>query len=231
VTLFLNQKIRKLIDQLNGNEENSRRELVQIGEPALSPLIAALSHPTSVVRIKVAWTLAEFSDDRAAEALNHTANDPYQEHEVHRAAVSALGRCKSPRAVFMLSQMLKAGKYSQKNWAAEALSQSWNPAAVEALAAALENPAIAELARAQETQSLAVNALGRSVSPRAVEALARALRTGNAYVRTLAAEALAKSRQPGVVNALDAVLADGDPEARRLAHDTLGKKGFPRPTP
>jgi len=82
-----NEKIRR----------SSMAALVQIGDPAVEPLIAAMENPNPKVRAEVAWGLGMLRDPRAVEALLKASEDDNQ--EVRRNALTALGLIRDGRAV------------------------------------------------------------------------------------------------------------------------------------
>ena len=66
--------------------------LLQIGEPAVEPLIQALKDSNSTIRSKAAYALGEIRDARAAEPLVQALED--EDEEVRKAAREALKRIK-----------------------------------------------------------------------------------------------------------------------------------------
>ncbi len=90
-----NEKIRR----------SSMAALVQIGDPAVEPLIAAMENPNPKVRAEVAWGLGMLRDPRAVEALLKASED--DNLEVRRNALTALGLIRDGRAVGTLIAALE----------------------------------------------------------------------------------------------------------------------------
>jgi HEAT repeat protein len=71
--------VHSLITRLSNRDikvrEHARRDLVNRGEPAVAPLIAALAHPNGNVRWEAAKALGELRDPAAAPALIETLED------------------------------------------------------------------------------------------------------------------------------------------------------------
>ncbi len=142
------------------------KALLEIGEPAVEPLIAALRHSNKNVRANAAGVLGKMGVTRAVEPLiaalkdgkedvrmaavwalrdigDPRAREPLQaalqdESEAVRArAVEALAKLKGPKAIELLISSLKSGDKGVRSEAAEALGQSGDSRAVEPLIAAL----------------------------------------------------------------------------------------------
>ena len=79
--------------------------LVHIGEPAVEPLIEALSSDDAGVRYVAAWTLGKIGDRRAVEPLIAAMKD--RDKGVKKGAAVALGDIGDGRAVEPLIQALK----------------------------------------------------------------------------------------------------------------------------
>ena len=112
--------------------------LVEIGEPAVEPLIQALNDPNAKdwVRMSMADTLGKIGDPRAVEPLISALGD---EAVVRSAATSALGKIGDPRAVEPLISALGDEDEGFRCEAAAALGEIGDPRAVEPLTRALED--------------------------------------------------------------------------------------------
>jgi len=86
------QEIETLIENLNAQDVNvkadSVKALVEIGEPAVEPLIQALGAENSDTRENAAVTLGKIKDDRAVQPLIEMLTD--EEWEIEKAATDAL---------------------------------------------------------------------------------------------------------------------------------------------
>jgi HEAT repeat protein len=173
---------------------------VDIGVPAVEPLVAALRDGPSVA---TAEALGKIGDPRAVEPLvavmrrilSHPTNedDWLQERdgEVCRAAAKALGRIGDARAVAPLIAAVESGRAGVGHVAAEALVQIGAPAVEPLIAALNEGKLFHEAAKA----------LGQIGDPRAVEPLIAALNEGKA-VSSAVAEALGQIGDPRAVEPL-----------------------------
>ena len=161
-------------------EKRKWHKCVEIGAPAVEPLIAALNDRESV-RKAAANTLGQIGDARAVEPLIAALKDEYW--SVCQAAAGALVKIGVP-AVEPLIAVLRWDKdVRQGQAAAGALGQIGDARAVEPLIAALK----------EEIRSVrrdAATALGQIGDARAVEPLIAALKDQDMYTCEAAAEAL-----------------------------------------
>ncbi|MDD1713154.1 MAG: HEAT repeat domain-containing protein [Methanoregulaceae archaeon] len=105
-------------DQYSGIRWKAAEALVQIGTPAVDPLIAVLSHPEDDVRWKAAIALGEIGDNRAIGPLIELLRD--EDRFVKGRAAYALGLIGSP-AVAGLIRALREGDGNLRWGAAIAL--------------------------------------------------------------------------------------------------------------
>ena len=119
----------------------ARMALVEIGEPAIEPLVAALKDKNQEVRALVTSALREIlrktKDPRAPEPLIATLN--HEHDDVRRRAASLLGIIGDPRAVEPLIDALSDEDDEVRASAAEALGRIGDSRAVEPLAVALKD--------------------------------------------------------------------------------------------
>lgn len=150
---------------------------VEIGAPAVEPLISTLQDDDEWVRIRVAHSLGEIGDPRAAEALGTSLKDLL----VGSSAAKSLGKIGSPRAVAELSSALKdeSVDLSTLENVVEALQKAATSAAVEALIAALEHKSSSVRVRVAE-------ALGKMDDAKSIAALTAALEGGDNDVHRIA---------------------------------------------
>lgn len=111
--------------------------LVDIGTPAVLPLIAAIGDRSEQVRWQVGTALGEIGDKRAVEPLLTLLEDSDAEARV--AAIEALVKIGDARAVEPLSRALKDSESIVRKRAAEALGRFGVARSVEPLAEALED--------------------------------------------------------------------------------------------
>ena len=98
--------IKQLNNQMNGVDEVAVEALVNIGKPAVTPLIAALKDKNKRIRAYVAETLGKIKDVRAVEPLLKTLGDENDDDWVRGKTAVALGKIKDVRAVEPLITML-----------------------------------------------------------------------------------------------------------------------------
>ncbi|MBN1451854.1 MAG: HEAT repeat domain-containing protein [Anaerolineales bacterium] len=111
--------------------------LVQIGAPAVEPLLAAYKGKDGRVNSDVIRLLGRLGDARAVETLIAEL-ESNRLFGVRSAAAAALGRIGDPRAVEPLIAALQDRDILVRDSAAEALGQIGDPRAVNPLIAALE---------------------------------------------------------------------------------------------
>jgi len=152
---------------------------VEIGPPAMEPLIAALKRPDLGKRLVAAGRLGQIGDARAVEPLIAALKD--KSTYVGQAAAEALGQIGDARAVKPLIATLKDDRLLRRD-AAEALEHIGAPAV---------EPLIFTLKRSdKDGRGSAAEMLGRIGDARAVEPLIAALKDSDKRVREAAATAL-----------------------------------------
>ena len=174
--------------------EQAQKMLVQIGRPAVEPLIAALGEPLGQFKlIYVIEPLGKIADPRAVDALLKLTNHPSE--YVRRAVVGALGVINDPRGIHPLIQALHDSDKSVRAYAAEGLGIIGGPRAVEPLIVALDDGDA-------DVRLYAVRSLDLLKDIRAVEPLiAVSVNDTVERVRTKAREALKKIDPSGLERA------------------------------
>lgn len=120
--------------------------LMQLGEAAVDPLIAALSHDVAALRAGAARVLGTFALQeperiaRASDALAAALRD--EDENVREAALYALGEIGDERAVVPLIEMLHHSDTPVRETAARKLGKSGDPRAVVPLVELLSDPAV-----------------------------------------------------------------------------------------
>ncbi len=216
--------------------------LASIGEPAVEPLIAALSDTDSRVRDWAAYALGRIGDPRAVEPLIAVLSDT--DKFARASAALALGRIGDPRGVEPLIAVLSDTDWYVRSIAAEALGRTGDPRAVEPLLPTLRwekyfNPAGDGLAALGElslepllaaledddpiVRRNAAYALGRMGHGRAVKPLIRLLDDEESRVRANATTALGRTGDGQGIEPLAAALKDTDSRVRACAATALGE--------
>jgi HEAT repeat protein len=203
---------------------------VEIGTPAVEPLITALKDKDSTVCENAAKALGKIGDARAVEPLSDTLKDKrfnkaIESIRVRRSAVEALGQIGDARAIEPLSDVLREGDSD----AARALGQIGDARAVEPLIDALsyrpESPG-SEFG-AVAVRENAAKALGQIGDARAVEPLSNALKNDceSSSVRKYVAEALGQIGDARAIEPLSAALIDEDATVREYVTKSLKRLG------
>ena len=174
-------RIDRLLENLKTHESAelgaTLRELRQIGQPALQPLLNALQNEDFIYRRNIVIALQNFKTPEVADVLILVLKDDWHWVVRCRAAYS-LGVIKDPRAVEPLIEAMQ----TDRHWAVRgdtmwALGHIKDPRAVE--------PLIEVLKTSNQSSDLsgAISSLGFIKSPRAIQALTDAMNDERAGVR------------------------------------------------
>lgn len=211
--------VERLIAELDSDDKevrtNARERLVEIGGPAVEPLIQALRHKERRVRWNVARALGMIGDARAVEPLNQSLRDA--ERLARWSVAWALGMIGDARAVEPLIGLLSDPTARVRWEAAGALGKIGDARAIEPLIGLLQD-LDADVCRG------AAGALGKIGDARAVGPLIDLLRAPDAAVCRGAAGALSKIGGPAV-EPLIRLLWDPDADVRWRAAKALGEIG------
>ncbi len=142
------------------------RAIVEIGTPAVIPLILLLKDSEARIRKFAAERLGEIGDPRAVEALIPLSHDP--DEQIRYIVITALGKI-HPQPVMELCDMLQDQSRRTRCEVARVLGEIGSFDAVEALIAALRE-------RDWWVRACVVRALGKIGDPRAIDPLQRYLR-------------------------------------------------------
>ena len=200
-SLKVKYKVKKLMKDLRQDEnENVQRRapevLVEIGEPAVEPLIRELKDK------KVRWgavkALRNIGDVRAVEPLIRVLKD--EDGFIRGYVAEALGTIGDERAVEPLIQALKDKEYDARRDSAEALGKIGEPA-VEPLIRALKDTC-------GGVRWGAAKVLGEIGDARAIEPLVQAMKDEEYDVQRYAVEALVKVGDKRAIEPLTQALKD-----------------------
>jgi len=190
--------------------------------PAVPPLIAALSDPDANVRIAAANSLGQLEDPRAIPALITASRDANV--QVRSAAFQALSDFEDPRIYEPMVAALKDPDADVRQRAAQTLGSLENKAAVTPLVGALGDSSA-------DVRQSAAQSLGELQDPAAASALAGALKDPKADVRQAAAQSLGELDLKTAPPALIAALKDSDADVRQAAAQSLGEIQDPSAVP
>jgi HEAT repeat protein len=184
--------------------------LVNIGEPAVEPLIELLNHKDRWARTGAAIALGKIGDKRAVEPLINVLQD--SERNVRWYAAESLGMIGDKRAVLPLIKALSDSDVTVSKHAAEALGNLGDSRAVEPLINVFEKGRVRESA---------IAALGKLGDDRIEKCLLNALRDRSAEVRREALKSIHLIGSKKVIEELVRLLKDSAWYIRRSAVDAL----------
>ncbi|MCC7451480.1 MAG: HEAT repeat domain-containing protein [Anaerolineae bacterium] len=240
------QQIQALIDKLHPQAWDTVQALVDIGQPAVEPLLKALHNPNGHIRLGAARVLGRIRDIRAVEPLIGTLKDVDQ--EVAGAAAQALGQLGDKRAVEPLIAVIPHSSIFLACPAILALGEMGDARAIEPLiAASLDGALMREAALAlgrfndirtikalinllrQEDDDKAWNYAFdglKAIGIPAVQSLIDALHDDDEGVRGAAAGLLGEIGDRSAIASLVVVLEDSNEWVRRAAKDALAQLGY-----
>lgn len=196
------------------------RPLVEVGKPALQPLLSALSDERSAVRRAAADVLGQVGGPAIGPLLKALkSSDP----KVRAAAVRALGVAECKEAVEPLLAMVEDEDSDVRLAVLLALGRIGDTRALPALIDALN-------AEWPVARAVSVRSLG-SMGPAGLEPLISALNDVDLIVRHAAVKQLAKSEDPRAFKALVAKLEGPDRKLHRRIIRTFGERRNPRAIP
>lgn len=230
----------------SGSMQTTENTLLQIGTPAVAPLIVALKDKHWKVREVAAEALGKLHDDRAAVPLAIALGD--EATGVRQAAAEALGRLKDARAVDPLLAALGDENGGVRKAAAEALGKLEDTRAVCLLINALGDRdsgvrrAAAEALdwlhwEPEDDTTAAVYWIAKqdwdecvALGTPAVMPLIAFLGDGDTGIREATAETLGKLNTPRALEPLISTLLDTYSQVRRAAAQALDKLAWEPPT-
>lgn len=222
----------------NAGARNSAIEaLIQLGAPAVEPLLAALATPDPDVRKFIVDILGDVKDARAAPVLIDRLGD--EDENVRVAAAEALGKLRDRRAVDALLACL--ARYDQ-GWldyaAAEALGAIGDERALEPLLAALgrsslREPVLEALGRIGNAHAIGplVASLGdplRIVREVSIVAIAGIFRKSDGPERERVVAAVRGGMTERAADFLEEILITSSGELQKAAIAVLGWTGKER---
>jgi HEAT repeat protein len=225
-------------DVVDAIRNHAFKAVVEIGAPAVEPLIAALSNKNAGIRNVAAQALGRIEDARAVEPLIAALADT--DEIVPQMAAKALGWIGDPRAVEPLIRALKSKNLLARQPAVEALGLIRDPRAVQPLIAALKEglPPGKTPRNIKESDWLVFigkhgfwmrqEAAGAliAIGAASVDPLMAVLRDEDTSVRGFAASALGEIGEKRVTDSLIPLLEDEDNQVREAAASALEKLGW-----
>ena len=213
------KKVEELIKALEQrNWQNSIDSLVQIGEPAVEPLIRTLkdtSIKTWVIHARAVNALAKIGTRQAVEAVTESLKNKESNDYVRGFAAIALGDIKSSEAIEPLIEALTDESQFVRWKCAQALGKLCHKQGSNALILALKD-------EDQYVRAAAARSLGKIKSQKAGYALVNAFQDGHWFVRLNSRNALLEIDKPAVEYLIKA-LNDKNPQVRWQAAWALGR--------
>lgn len=249
----LEARAEKLVGSLGDENKDvayaSTYALIDIGLPAVTPLIEALKDENPQVRSFAALALGEIRDKKAVEPLLEILDDPSP--EVRMNAAYSLGEIGDVKAVEPLIELLKDKNGEVVRLTVIALGLLKDPKATEPICGVMDrddarkhhedNPDIRQqavyalgeigdpgcidtlldLLGDKELGYSAANTLGNFKSEDVFEKVTKKMQSSNPIVRTNAIAVFESNRDPAAVYILIKMLNDKVPEVRKEAALTL----------
>ncbi|HEX8850865.1 MAG TPA: HEAT repeat domain-containing protein [Gemmatimonadaceae bacterium] len=220
-----------LIDQLTSAQSLSDRRIYFDGLVRLNAGVPALIHMLGDAR----WYVARNAADLLGEMQAEQAQGPlaellkHDDDRVRRAAITALSKLTSPKAVDALRQAMRDSSPQVRMQAAAGMGGRKGLRSAGTLTKALDDE------EDQEVQLSIIAALGRLGTTDAVQRLIKAAEPAGGIfkkkptaLRVAAVQALGEARTPAAQNALQHLLEDKDKDVKqavfRLLMDAQAKK-------
>ncbi|HEX2779667.1 MAG TPA: HEAT repeat domain-containing protein [Gemmatimonadaceae bacterium] len=220
-----------LIDQLTSAQSLSDRRIFFDGLVKLNAGVPALIHMLGDARWYVARNAADLLGEMQAEAAQGPLSEllKHDDDRVRRAAITALAKLTSPKAVDSLRQAMRDSSPQVRMQAAAGMGGRKGLRSAGTLTKALDDE------EDQEVQLSIIAALGRLATADAVQRLIKAAEPAGGIfkkkptaLRVAAVQALGEARTPLAQNALQHLLDDKDKEVKqavfRLLMDSQAKK-------
>jgi HEAT repeat protein len=234
-------KIDNLISSLDGsNAENSFQNLIDIGKPAVKPLIKSLTSKSPNVRNAAAQILGHIGDEEAVDPVIHLLKDSNE--QVPQGAAHALGMIGDARGVKPLIDALSHDNLMVREPAALALGRIGDKRATKPLINAIreglpwkksQKPAAAtdfdwQVWTMKTEHSMRSQAAGAliDIGSDAANELITNLEDESTYVRGFAASCLGQIGESQAIDSLVDLLEDDDQKVRDAASGALKLLGW-----
>jgi HEAT repeat protein len=212
-------KVDELISKLGQRDwQNTVDALVQIGEPAVEPLIRTLqdrSIETWNIHARAVDALAKIGSQRALEAVIESIEDAGLNQYVRGSAAMAVAKLKPKEAAEVFSRVSKDESQFVRWKCVQALGMLGDKKGVATLIRALKD-------KDQYVRAASAKSLGQIKAENAVESLIDALKDESWLVRLNAREALLQIGEAAVEQLITA-LKDENSSARWQAAWVLGR--------
>ncbi|HEY5998948.1 MAG TPA: HEAT repeat domain-containing protein, partial [bacterium] len=243
--------VRPLIEALADEEIGwlAAQALVNIGVPAIQPLLEALFADDATVRLYATYALGEIGSPKTARAVQRMLED--REASVVDAAAEALVSIGDPTVIPAVAQLLSNPRPRVRQRALDVLGRMGDDSLAESVASCIGDPdrevvkaAIAALGNLKTAASCplitrmlslpgqdlqdTLRVAFLNIGEPAIGCLAGLLDSGKGDSLTRAIYLLGKLKAGSTVDRLIARLSDPDPSVRRFAAVALTEIGDPR---
>jgi len=217
-----------LIDQLTSAQSLSDRRVFFDALVTLNAGVPALIHMLGDARWYVARNAADLLGEMQAEAAQGPLSEllKHDDDRVRRAAITALAKLSSPKAVDSLRIAMRDNSPQVRMQAAAGMGTRKGLRSAGTLTKALDDEDDAEV------QLAIIAALGRLATTDAVSRLIKAAEPGGGIfkkkptsIRVAAVQALGEARTPAAQNALQHLLDDKDKEVKQAVFRLLMQGG------
>ncbi|MFC1724742.1 HEAT repeat domain-containing protein [candidate division KSB1 bacterium] len=220
----IDKKVNELVNTLvkeRRNWNDAAKGLIEIGEPAVEPLIKVLKDKSldEWTRRNASWVIGDIKSKNAVDPLIEILNDAGFDPQIRAHAANALGKIGSKRAVDLLAQAVESEHLSIRTSAVLALGRLKSEKAIGPLVKSLND----------ENWMVRINAvggLGNIGTEAVIDPLIRAAKDENDVVRSTAVRTLAKFKSESVSDVIVNALKDTKWNVRHTAKEELLKTGL-----
>lgn len=204
-----------LIEQRIPGSNVAALTLAEIGQPAVAPLLSALSdrERPAYVRYNAACALGFIGDSQAYHSLFSVLQESSEDHRIRAAAATALGQLKSQAAVQPLLGAVSDASPAVRKAAIRALGEIESPDAFDALAAI-----VLDITESPDVRQTALLTLGFHFGDRTMDVIRKVFQQGD---RMVSAVCNALPFERWSEDALLQYAQDKDPYIRRIAMNRI----------
>jgi HEAT repeat protein len=213
----IQRQIRNHLNALDSRDwEDHIKELVQIGQPAVKPLIDLLNQNTGYPSARACQALAEIGTPEAIQSLMAVLRNERYQYQVKNYAVSALGKVPSEEVISLLIDVLQNDdQWGIRLRAAVTLEEIGSPRTADALIAASRD-------ENEHIRGFALQALTRIAPEKAGSVLIKALSDESWETWSRAYQSLVDMGDPAVDPLIEALTSESA-HVRRVSVRALGR--------
>ena len=210
------KRIQELIKQLDSRAwDRAAKELVQIGEPAVDPLLRALNQNSHWISARACNPLSEIMSEKAVNGLLRALDNTKLDDRIKRYILQSLGNVSSERVLNPLIRYLSHEDWTIRRAVLISLGQIGGKTAEEAVIGALKD-------KERYVVESAISVLGQMRSTRAPTHLIEILEDREGMGRIKISRALVEIGEPSVDAIVSSLRNDMDREVCRHLVWALG---------